>query len=394
MAEYPDEVLAVIPARGGSKGIPLKNIIPFCGKPLIAWSIENALRAKCVSRVVVSTDDDKISEISIAHGAEVIKRPDEISGDFDITERALIHVLDRLDESEQYKPDWLVFLQCTSPLLTADDIDAAFEIASVHGYDSVFSAYAQHFMGRWQKADDDTVQPVNYDPARRPMRQEVKQEFVENGALYVLRPESLRQNNLRFGRRNGVYVMPLERSFQIDTEEDVYLVEKLFDERCKRGQDISAFSKEKIKLVIVDFDGTMTDNRVIVDEDGREQVACNRSDGWGVRMLKNAGIDVVCLTSEENPVVLRRCEKLKIECINGVLDKEAKIREMLAKRNLTPGQAAFVCNDINDIPAMNAVGLPIAVGDAHIKAKRRARLILSKCGGQGVLLEVAEMLTA
>lgn len=232
-----EEVLAIIPARGGSMGIPHKNITPVGGKPLIAWTIENALNAGCVSRVVVSTDDDKISEISVSYGAETIRRPEEISGDTASSELALIHALDYLYQKEQYRPDWVAFLQCTSPLLTSDDIDAAFKIAVQERFDSVFSAYEQHFVGRWHRCNDGTVRAVNYEPSTRPMRQEVPLEYVENGALYLFRSKCLHEKGIRFGGRCGVHVMPAERSLQIDSLEDIVLIEKLlYDEGYKNNK--------------------------------------------------------------------------------------------------------------------------------------------------------------
>ena len=117
------EVLAIIPARGGSKAIPRKNLAPLCGRPLIAWMID-AARASChVDRVVVSTDDPEIGRVAQQYGAEVVWRPYELSGDFDSSELALLHVLEQLEVTEGYCPDLTVFLQCTAPLTTGDDID-------------------------------------------------------------------------------------------------------------------------------------------------------------------------------------------------------------------------------------------------------------------------------
>jgi len=390
------EVLAIIPARGGSKGVPGKNIFPLAAKPLIAYTIEAALESRCVSRLIVSTDDKKIAEVSSLYGAETIDRPAEISGDYHRSELALIHVLDHLEANEKCIPDWLIFIQCTSPLLLPEDIDEAYRVVVKGEYDSVFSAYEQHFIPRWQFGKKKTVQPVNYDPSKRPMRQELPMEFVENGAIYVMRPASLKQTGTRFGERCGVYVMPLERSFQVDTFEDIALIEKIIN-GCSNNNTNSfpdALHRQlgKLKLVIVDFDGTMTDNKVLVDQDGREQVVCNRSDGWGVRLLKNKGIKVVCLTSEQNSVVLRRCEKLEIECYNGVLEKGIIISKICEKSGVLPEETAFIGNDINDIPALKLVGVPVVVQDAHRDAKMHSKIVLNRCGADGALQEFAELL--
>ena len=389
-------VLAIIPARGGSKGVPGKNIFPLATKPLIAYTIEAALESRCVSRLIVSTDDNKIAEVSSLYGAETIDRPVEISGGYHQSELALIHVLDHLEANEKYIPDWLIFIQCTSPLLLPEDIDEAYRVVVKGEYDSVFSAYEQHFIPRWQFGKNETVKPVNYKPDKRPMRQEVPSEFVENGAFYIMRTDHLKRTGTRFGKKCGIYVMPLERSFQIDTYEDIALIEKIINGRSSNNTNSfpDALHRQlgKLKLVIVDFDGTMTDNKVLVDQDGREQVVCNRSDGWGVRLLKNEGIKVVCLTSEQNSVVLRRCEKLEIECYNGVLEKGKKIGEICEKNGVLPEETAFIGNDINDITALKMVGIPVSVQDAHRDAKMHSKIVLNRCGGEGVLQEFAELL--
>ncbi|HAM70151.1 MAG TPA: acylneuraminate cytidylyltransferase, partial [Verrucomicrobiales bacterium] len=129
--------LAIIPARGGSKGIPGKNIRPVAGKPLVAWSIEHARQAPSISRVVVSTDDDAIAEVSRAHGAEVIRRPAAISGDTASSESALVHALEHLKETEAYDPELVVFLQATSPMRRAGEVQAAIDTLRREGADSL-----------------------------------------------------------------------------------------------------------------------------------------------------------------------------------------------------------------------------------------------------------------
>ena len=391
-----EEVLAIIPARGGSKGVPGKNVFPLAAKPLIAYTIEAALESRSVSRLIVSTDDKNIAEVSSLYGAETLDRPVEISGDYHQSELALIHVLDHLETNEEYIPDWLIFIQCTSPLLLPEDIDEAYRVVVKGKYDSVFSAFEEHFIPRWQFGRNEAVEPVNYEPNKRPMRQEVPSEFVENGAFYIMRTDHLKRTGTRFGKKCGIYVMPLERSFQVDTLEDIALIEKVINGRSNNNTnsfpDALNRQLDKLKLVIVDFDGTMTDNKVIVDQDGREQVVCNRSDGWGVRLLKNKGIEVVCLTSEQNSVVLRRCEKLEIKCYNGVLEKGMKISEICEKSGVLPEETAFIGNDINDIPALKLVGVPVVVQDAHRDAKMHSKIVLNRCGGDGVLQEFAELL--
>ncbi len=219
------EILAIIPARGGSKGIPRKNIFPVSGRPLISYSIEAAKKTPSIIRTVVSTDSDEIAGAAREWGAEVVRRPDELSGDTASSESALIHCLKYLEETEQYVPHLLVFLQATSPLTTADQIEACIAQFDRDGADSLFSACHSHgFLWRISGAE---VRPLNYDYRHRPRRQEAPEDVIENGAIYVLRPWVLLEQGCRLGGKISFYLMPVLDSFQVDEPEDVRLIEFL-----------------------------------------------------------------------------------------------------------------------------------------------------------------------
>ena len=220
-------ILCIIPARGGSKGIPRKNLIPVAGKPLIAWSIQTALAATTINRLIVSTDDDEIATVSESYGAEIIRRPPELANDTASSESALQHALDELVAREQYEPDLVVFLQATSPYRLAADIDGAVNLLLQNNYDSLFSAFAEHFTGRWRLDEAGCARPLNFDPASRPRRQDCPLEYLENGSIYVFKPHILEETGARMAGRIGLYPMPLERSFQIDVPEDVKHLDKL-----------------------------------------------------------------------------------------------------------------------------------------------------------------------
>lgn len=221
------QVLAIIPARGGSKGIPRKNVRLLAGKPLIAHTIEHARQARSVSRVVVSTDDDEIAAVSEQYGAEVVRRPAEISGDKAPSELALLHALDYLQQAENYEPDLVAFLQATSPCRLPQDIDGAVRTVLQHGADSVFSACPEHFTGRWRISEDGTAFPVNFELGCRPMRRDYPVEYLENGSIYVVRPWVIRQTGNRLGGRMVIYKMPVLRSYQVDDLEDFAVLEIL-----------------------------------------------------------------------------------------------------------------------------------------------------------------------
>ena len=223
------KVLAIVPARGGSKGIPGKNIVPIAGKPLVAYTVEQARLASSVSRVVVSTDSDRIADAARASGAEVVSRPAELAGDTATSESALIHCVDVLKEREGYEPDLVVFLQATSPLRRAAQIDEAVATLRREGADSLFSCCPAHgFI--WRRGGQGVV-PLNYDPAQRPRRQEAPEDVVENGSIYVFKPWVLGKLRCRLGGRIAVYPMSALESWQIDEPDDIPVVEMLLRSR-------------------------------------------------------------------------------------------------------------------------------------------------------------------
>jgi len=221
------KVLAVIPARGGSKGIPRKNVRLLAGKPLIAYTIEQAQQARSVDRVVVSTDDPEIGAVSEQYGAEVVWRPAEISGDKAQSELALLHVLDYLQQAENYEPELVVFLQVTSPCRLPEDIDGAVQTLLERSADSVFSACAEHFTGRWRIGEDGTALPTNFELGRRPMRQDYPVQYLENGSIYVFRSWVIRETGNRLGGKILPYTMPILRSYQVDSPDDLATLEIL-----------------------------------------------------------------------------------------------------------------------------------------------------------------------
>ena len=203
--------VSLLPARGGSKGIPNKNIAPLNGKPLIYYAIRASLNSES-QETWVSTDNDEIKRVSIECGARVIDRPAEISKDYSQSEEALLHFCSEVDF------DTLVFIQPTSPLVESTHIDTGIQM--MNEYDSVFSVYKEHWVPRWTKE----VNPDGWDVNNRPMRQQMDEKYVENVAFYITKKENLLQSKLRYSGKIGVVEMPLHKSFQIDTEEDLALI--------------------------------------------------------------------------------------------------------------------------------------------------------------------------
>ncbi|KAB2835513.1 MAG: acylneuraminate cytidylyltransferase, partial [Candidatus Brocadia sp.] len=310
-------IVAIIPARGGSKSIPNKNITRLLGKPLVAYSIEQALTTPDISRVVVSTDSPLIATVAEQYGAEIVWRPTEISGDKASSELALLHTLEYLCDTQQCNPDLIVFLQPTSPMRQPYDIQRAIDMLRHENADSLFSVAPFHgFL--WRKTSKG-VQSFSYDYLNRQMRQDAPEDFVENGSIYIFKPEILRKYNNRLGGKIALYPMRSLDSFQIDEPEDLDLIETLM--KRELGEDAGIPPLGDVKLLVLDFDGVMTDNRVIVDETGREAVIANRADGLGIERLKRMGIEVIVLSKETNPVVAARCRKLSVPYVQGENDK-------------------------------------------------------------------------
>lgn len=224
--------VAIIPARGGSKGLPGKNIRPLAGKPLIVWSIDQALSSSSVNRVIVSTDDEEIASISESAGAEVIYRPASISGDTASSESALRHVLDTLAERDE-APENLIFLQCTSPIRPPGCIDQAFEEYASKGADSLLSVTQCHRFF-WKLSEDGFGEPQNYDPLQRPRRQEMDNFYQENGSIYIFSRAMFEKNGSRLGGKIALFVMDDQTSYEIDSPTDFVIVDMLMKQTGAR----------------------------------------------------------------------------------------------------------------------------------------------------------------
>jgi CMP-N,N'-diacetyllegionaminic acid synthase len=221
-------VVAIILARGGSKGVPKKNIIDFCGKPLIAWTIDNCLKGGANS-VWVSSDSDEILEISSEYGANKIKRPDDIAGDFATSESAWLHAIKYIEQAED-KIDWVVAPQVTSPLREASDISKAISLAKENIHDSFFSCSVAEDLFFWQKNHMGNLDSVNYDWRNRKRRQDIPKQFIENGSFYIFKPQVLKSTNNRFGSNIGIVEMEFWKMFEIDSFDDLKMCSALMRE--------------------------------------------------------------------------------------------------------------------------------------------------------------------
>ncbi|MGX1324290.1 CMP-N,N'-diacetyllegionaminic acid synthase [Bradyrhizobium sp. USDA 377] len=215
------KTLAVIAARGGSKGIPHKNLLDLCGKPLLAWTVEQARAAQGVDVVAVSSDSDRILEAAEAAGAVGVRRPDDISGDLASSESAWLHALEAVDE-RMGRFERIVALQATSPIREPGDIEAALATFDREHLDSLLSVCEVEDYFNW-RIGQNGPEPINYDYRNRRMRQQIEKRYLENGSFYVLIPSLLREQSNRLGGKIGFHLMERHKMFQIDRPEDVKL---------------------------------------------------------------------------------------------------------------------------------------------------------------------------
>lgn len=375
-------VLAVIPARGGSKGVPGKNYAPVGGVPLVVRAVRACLGAELVTEVVVSTDDDRIAQLAADAGATVIRRPDELSGDTATSEAAVIHAL-----NTQYRDvamaEVVLLVQCTSPFLTSAEIDAAVAAVTEGGADCAFTATEFHgFVWR----EDGSAYGVNHDQSSRPRRQDRPKEYLETGAAYAMRTTGFLQAGHRFFGEIRAIPTDASRVLEIDEPADL---ERARVMAALIEPQTPAISRDDIDAIVLDFDGTQTDDRVWITSDGREQVAVHRGDGMGIAALRASGIPILILSSEVNDVVQARARKLEIDCIHGVSDKPEALLKWCHEVDADLGRVVFVGNDLNDLSCMQLVGWPIAVASAHETVKSFAKFTTTTPGGFGAVREVA-----
>ncbi|MFN8443083.1 MAG: acylneuraminate cytidylyltransferase family protein [Caldilineaceae bacterium] len=219
-------ITAIIPARGGSKGILRKNLQPLAGKPLVAHTIQQASAAQTIDRVIVSTDDAEIGAVAQCYGAKVVWRPAAISDDTASSESALLHVLDTIQQSAETLPDLLVFLQCTSPLTLASDIDGTVQALLTQKADTALAVTPFHYF-LWQQGENGDAVGVNHDKRVRLLRQQRAPQYRETGAVYVMRIAGFLQAKHRFFGKTALYVIPAERCLEIDDPFDLQMAEWL-----------------------------------------------------------------------------------------------------------------------------------------------------------------------
>jgi len=398
------EVLAVIPARGGSKGIPRKNIRLFAGYPLIAYSIAAALQAETVTRVIVSTDDEEIAAAARDWGAETpFLRPEEFAQDNTLDLPVFQHALGWLAECEGYRPDVVVQLRPTSPIRPVGLVDEAVRLLLAHPEaDSVRgivpAGQNPHKMWRVDPATGRMQNLLDVEGIAEPYnapRQALPPVYWQTGHIDVVRPAVI----LEQGSMSGSTILPVmvdpRYTVDIDNLSDWARYEWLV---YHGGLEMVSPGRRRRplpaapRLLVLDFDGVLTDNRVWVDEEGHEMVAANRGDSHGISLLRKSGVEVLVLSRETNPVVSARCRKMNVPALQGILDKPPALRAYLEERGIDLQDVIYMGNDVNDLPCFPLVGCSAAPADAEPAVLREADLVLARRGGHGAVRELCDLL--
>ncbi|MFF7230537.1 YrbI family 3-deoxy-D-manno-octulosonate 8-phosphate phosphatase [Streptomyces sp. 2333.5] len=392
-------VVAVIPARGGSKGVPAKNLAAVGGVPLVARAVRECRAARLVTDVVVSTDDAGIAAAARGAGAVVVRRPGDIAGDTATSEAAVLHAMDAYEAEQGTTVDAVLLVQCTSPFIVREDIDGVAAAVVEDGADSALTVAPFHGFV-WRDAENavagtadatDGGHGVNHDKSFRPRRQDRPQDLLETGAAYAMDAAGFRTSGHRFFGRTELVRTDPARVLEIDDPHDLARARALAP-LLDAPRPGALPTREDIDAVVLDFDGTQTDDRVLIDSDGREIVAVHRGDGLGVAALRKAELKLLILSTETNPVVAARARKLKVPVLHGIDRKDLALKQWCEEAGIAPERVLYVGNDVNDLPCFDLVGWPVAVAGAHDVVRGAARAVTATPGGSGAIREIAAWL--
>lgn len=382
------KVIAFIPVRGGSKSIPLKNIKPFCGKPLVCWNIEALEVCPEVDEVIVATDSDDIWNTVESRNYKkttLYRRSAENACDTASTESVMLEYIHYANlEAENI----FMLVQATSPLTETKHFTEALQMYDKGEYDSVITC-VRNYRFFWN--EDGTS--MNYDYMNRPRRQNFNGMLMENGAFYINTVGNILSNGNRLGGKIGIYEMPEYTATEIDEPDDWIILENLMRKHVLAHH---TSEKSQIKLFISDIDGTLTDGGMYYSENGDELKKFNTRDGMGFGMLRKAGVKTAIITSEDRQLNQRRAEKLQLDyLVQGKREggKLAAAQSICKELGITLQDVAYIGDDINCIDLLSAVGIAACPSDAHQRVKDIPHIkVMSKKGGEGCVREFIENL--
>ncbi|ATU08258.1 acylneuraminate cytidylyltransferase [Methanohalophilus portucalensis] len=374
--------IAFIPARCGSKSIPLKNIKPFCGQPLIYWSLKALEDSKSIDKAVVATDCHEVADTVNSFNfskVEIYWRNPANARDEASTESVMLEYLNNSDYNEK---DFFVLVQATSPMTKPEDFDDAFSLLWNNKRDSLLTcARLRRFI--WDEEGD----PLNYDYLHRPRRQDFKGTLVENGAFYINQIKNILENQNRLSGNIAIYEMPEYTSIELDEPDDWNIAENLM-----RKYILKPSQNNQIKLFLMDVDGVLTDAGMYYSESGDELKKFNTHDGKGIELLRKAGMKTGIITSENTEIVTCRAKKLKVDYLyQGVKDKLKIAKEICQQEGITLDEVAYIGDDINDIELLSNVGKAACPMNSQNEVKYLENIIiLDKSGGEGAVRNFTE----
>ena len=375
-------VIAFIPARGGSKSIPKKNIKSFCGKPLIFWNLQE-LQKSVVKEIIVATDNEEIKDIVNSFNFSKVKVYNRNSKNSEDTSSTESVMLEYISQSNLSDADTFMLVQATSPFTQASDFNEALSLFK--DYDSVLSCCeSKRFSWKDGKA-------LNYDIYNRPRRQDFKGTMIENGAFYISSVSAIKETKNRISGAIGIYQMPEYTYTEIDEHEDWIVAESLM-KRFVLKNKLHDFSK--IKLFLSDVDGVLTDAGMYYTESGDEFKKFSTYDGMGFQLLQKTGVKVGIITSEDRDLNRRRAKKLGLDFdFHGTKDKLQIVTDLCKKKNISLKEVAYIGDDVNCFELLSNIGFAACPNNAVEKIKLIPNIIqLEKNGGEGVVREFIELI--
>lgn len=373
--------VAIIPLRKGSKGIPGKNKKKLVGRPLFSWVLGAAIFSD-LDEVYVFTDDAEIlsyieKEYHWAPKVKGLLRDDANANDTASTESALLEFASKINNNFEI----LCLLQATSPLTTSQDINKTLAQITQEGKTSALSVVKTH---RFTWNADGT--PQNYDVFNRPRRQDFEGLLMENGAVYATTKAAFLISKNRVSDTIGLVEMPEETLVEIDSLSDWTMVENLVTTRQK-----SYKKQARINYLVLDVDGVFTDGCVYYGAEGELMKKFDMRDGMGLEILRQHGVEVVVITSENSDLVAKRMQKLQIKhTFLGVKDKYSFLQNFINQQQTSWANMAYVGDDVNDLANICTVGWSFAPANATSIVKQQVDFTLSHNSADGAIREVCE----
>jgi len=374
-------IIAFIPARGGSKSIPEKNIKVFCRKPLIFWNLQE-LQNSNVDEIIIATDSDEIKSVVNSFNFSKVKvydRSNENAQDTSSTESVMLEYISSINLADE---DIFMLVQATSPFTQTSHFNEGLELFKQ--YDSILSCCeSKRFYWRNGKA-------LNYDINNRPRRQDFQGNLIENGAFYISSVADIKSTKNRISGDIGICKMPEYTYTEIDEPEDWIVAELLMKRFVLKNKNLD-FSK--IKLFLSDVDGVLTDAGMYYTESGDEFKKFCTYDGMGFQLLQKTGVKVGILTTEDRDLNRRRSKKLGLDFdFHGAKDKLQIVKDLCEKENITLNEVAYIGDDVNCFSLLSNVGIAACPNNAVAKIKAIPNIIqLKKNGGDGVVREFFEL---